>query len=499
MSNSGSGVTRRSLLGGMLGVLAAPAWANAPLRSPVPPMRPTASLAGPAVAPPQVTGSLETLLARAGVSGQTALIALDAETGAVIEHHRADLRMPPASTAKAVTALFALQTLGSDHRFVTRVEARGAISGGVLQGDLVLRGGGDPTLQTEDLARLAEMLVQQGLRRVTGRFEVDDGALPSVLQIDDGQPPSAGYNPAVGGLNLNFNRVHFSWETREGHLRLALDARSEREMPAVSVIGITAAARDLPVYTHALRQDGEDWTVAATALAAPGSRWLPVRRAGAYAGDVFRVLLATRGCQVPPPQVARSEPGRLLAEHRSAALTGMVREMLRYSTNITAEALGLSASQRLGARPRGLESSAGRMNRWIGERYGASGMGLIDHSGLGPGSRISPRVMASYMLAARREGVLPGLLREHPLREGVRLPVQVHAKTGTLDFVSALTGYAQPQGGRAIVFSIISADMDRRTRLVSAQTEQTVGARSWTAQARGLQQSLIERWAGLAG
>ena len=194
----------------------------------------------------------------------------------------------------------------------------------------------------------------------------------------------------------------------------------------------------------------------------------------------------------------------MLAEVRSSTLSTVLREMLRYSTNLTAECVGLAASQVQGGAVSSLPRSAARMNDWIATRYDAPGLALVDHSGLGGGSRIAPRVMARYMLAARREGVLPGLLREHPLndaegRAAPGHPVEVRAKTGTLNFVSALTGYAQPRGGRAIVFSIASADMARRRGLTDDDNERPAGARTWTGQARGLQQALIERWSGLRG
>ena len=504
-----SALSRRTVLAGLLAGVASPLLADAPLRSPRPPARPAADLlaalspdAPPLHAP---SGPLAAVLERAGLSGETAVIALDAETGQVIEEHRADLRVPPASTAKALTTMYALQSLGSEYRFVTRVEARGgSIENGVLNGDLVLRGGGDPTLQTAHLARLAAELVQRGLRRVEGRFIVDDGALPEIAQIDPEQPVAAGYNPGIAGINLNFNRVYFGWEPTSGGPQLSMDARSDREVPPVSVIGIEAVARDVPVYTYTSRNDQERWTVAASALTQSGSRWLPVRNPGFYAGDVFRALLAARGCQIPAPRLQSVPPGPILAEYQSDPLTSVLREMLRYSTNITAECVGLAATLRRGHRVRALQPSAAQLNAFIAERYGASGIALMDHSGLSEGSRVSVRAMATYLLAARREGILPGLLREHPMRDDngravPTHPVEVRAKTGTLNFVSALAGYAQPRGGRAIVFAIVSADMAQRRSITDEENERPVGARTWTARARSLQQGLIERWSGLSG
>lgn len=507
MSETCSSLTRRGLVAGLIGTAAVVrpslGFADGVTRSPIPPARP--ELVTPAVQTVATPGrSLAEMIERSGLSGETAAVALDAESGETLESHRDDLRMAPASVAKAVTALYGLQVLGAAHRFVTRIEAGGPVSAGRLQGDLILRGGGDPGLVTEDLARLADTLRAGGLREVTGRLIVDDTSLPRIDQIDPGQPAAAGYNPAISGMNLNFNRVHFSWDQQGGTPRLALDARSEREVPPVRVIDIAAAGRDLPVYVHDRNGGRESWSVAASALRTPGSRWLPVRSPGLYAGDVLRALLLSRGISAPAPETGRAAPAEVLAEHRSPPLTDVLREMLRHSTNITAEVIGLAASLRLGGPTSALEPSARRMNDWIATRYGARGLALIDHSGLGPGSRIAPQAMARYLLAARREGALPDLLRRFALRDAAGQenpdhPVTVLAKTGTLNFVSTLAGYAQLRGGRTIVFAIFSADMDRRRRITEADGERPPGTRAWAGAARGLQQALIERWTAPSG
>jgi D-alanyl-D-alanine carboxypeptidase/D-alanyl-D-alanine-endopeptidase (penicillin-binding protein 4) len=71
------------------------------------------------------------------------------------------------------------------------------------------------------------------------------------------------------------------------------------------------------------------------------------------------------------------------------------------------------------------------------------------------------------------------------------------AKTGTLNFVSGLAGYAEAPGGRRMVFAIFCADMERRAGIPEEQRERPPGARSWAARARILQSRLIERWAAL--
>lgn len=132
---------------------------------------------------------------------------------------------------KALTAAYALDRLGAAHRFETRVLATGPVVGGVVQGDLLLVGSGDPVLDSDMLGDLAARLAAQGIRGVRGRYLAWGGALPALEQIDAEQPEFVGYNPALAGLNLNFNRVNFEWARAAQGWKLTMDARAERLCP----------------------------------------------------------------------------------------------------------------------------------------------------------------------------------------------------------------------------------------------------------------------------
>ncbi len=473
---------------------ALPACANAPSRSPMPPLRPERTATGALVSPATA------LIERAGLTGQVGYAVADARTGRLLEAHEPDVGRPPASVVKALTALHARAALGAGHRFVTRLVATGPVSGGTVSGDLVLLGGGDPTLSTDGLAVLADALRARGITGVSGRFLVNGSALPAVARIDPDQPDHVGYNPAVSGLNLNYNRVHFRWRRAGAGHEVVMDAPGDRNNARVSIATMTVQGRQTPVYTYADAGGTERWTVAASALGREGSRWLPTRHPELYAGDVFRSLARARGITLPAAQRAGgAAPGTVLAEHASAPLDRLLTDMLRWSTNLTAEAVGMAATLALGGRPANLAQSAGLMSAALAQRHGVAGLRLVDHSGLGPAARMSPAQMVQLLCAPGVSGAMRGLLRDHPMRDGQGNVIRNHAldvaaKTGTLNFVSGLAGYVTAPSGNDLAFAIFSADLTARNRLTGDQRERPPGGQDWTRRARTLQQALIERW-----
>ncbi|TNF57203.1 MAG: D-alanyl-D-alanine carboxypeptidase/D-alanyl-D-alanine-endopeptidase [Rhodobacteraceae bacterium] len=487
--------TRRHFLSalGAFG-LGGPALAGAPQVS----LRPQArGVAQAPVAPP----GPEALVAAAGLSGQVAFALADVRSGAMLEALGGGLRLPPASVAKAITALYALDTLGAEHRFETRLLARGAVSNGILRGDLILSGGGDPTLSTDHLAALARGLKQAGVREVQGDFIVHEGLLPQIGSIDPDQPDHVGYSPAISGIALNFNRVHFEWKRAGNGYSVTIDARSDTLRPEVGTARMRIVARDLPVYTYASENGVDAWTVAAGALGKGGARWLPVRNPGAYAGDVFRTLARAQGIVLKAAKVTRGDGpgGTVLANHFSDPLRMILRDMLHFSTNITAEMVGLSATRARGGKVQSLKASADAMNAWARAQLGMQSVALVDHSGLGDASRMTPQDLVSALVQVRRGGILRPLLKPVALRdERGRIiqnhPIKVDAKTGTLNFVSGLGGYMTTAGGREMAFAIFTADIDQRARIKRQDRETPQGARSWNGRSRKLQQALIERW-----
>ncbi|MBS8227161.1 D-alanyl-D-alanine carboxypeptidase/D-alanyl-D-alanine endopeptidase [Vannielia litorea] len=491
-------LSRRFVLAGLLSSAASCSVADAPERSLRPVVKPTFST-GQA----RHSTAAEALIEAARLGGKVGYVVADARTGQVLEAHNPLLPLPPASTAKAITALYAMERLGPGFRFSTDIIATGPVSGGVVQGDIVLAGGGDPTLDTNRLADLAAGLRQAGVSGATGRLRVFEGALPSVRTIDPEQPEHVGYSPGISGLNLNYNRVHFEWKRAGSGYSVAMDARSDRYRPIVRMARMDVANRSLPVYTYESRGGVDRWTVASGALGKGGSRWLPVRNPGAYAGEVFQSLAAAQGVRLDlGDAVSRRPDGKVLARVQSDALSVVARDMLKWSTNITAEAVGMTASARGGRAPRNLKDSARDMSRWLAARVGTNKARFVDHSGLGDASEISCREMVAALTGLAPRLGLRGLLKPIPMRNeaGTVLeghPLQIVAKTGTLNFVSALAGFVKAPDGTDLAFAMFMADEPRRNRLSRAERERPEGAGAWNKRAKNLQLRLIERWGTL--
>jgi D-alanyl-D-alanine carboxypeptidase/D-alanyl-D-alanine-endopeptidase (penicillin-binding protein 4) len=218
---------------------------------------------------------------------------------------------------------------------------------------------------------------------------------------------------------------------------------------------------------------------------------------------VFQVLARSYGIELPRPLPSRGAPqGQAIVEHASAELTNVLTDMLKFSTNLTAEVLGLTASAARGGPVATLGASAARMGEWLRARTGVTGARFVDHSGLGGDSRISAADMVGALLrSGALERLRPILKRVdmtdpkgQPLRNH---PARVAAKTGTLNFVSGLAGFAEGPSGRVLAFAIFAADLERRRRLAPDEAERPAGSQGWTRRARAMQQKLIERWVAL--
>jgi D-alanyl-D-alanine carboxypeptidase/D-alanyl-D-alanine-endopeptidase (penicillin-binding protein 4) len=419
----------------------------------------------------------------------------DLASGKTLYARNVDKLFVPASNAKLFTIALALNRLGADFRFETRVLAVAPPDeNGLLRGGLRLVGGGDPNLSGRVLPYrmgtpsgnplsaiedLADQIVKRGVKQIEGGITgIDTWYLwepyPEGWAIDDAQYD---YGAPVSALTLNDNT--FTLTVRPGAragdpAELALD-------PPLELYGIDNRARTVAAggerRIESVRQPGSRqlrlWGTIPLRSAAENLS-LAVDDPAEYSARALRQTLEERGIPVTGGVVAQhrlpGEPwvaaaGVELAAHVSEPLLEDLRVTAKVSQNLHAElALRAVARNRRGdgSRETGLEE----MKTFLAENaIDASSFQFHDASGLARLDLVTPsailqllRAMYASPLREQWVGLLPVGGQDGSLYSRFADPPalgRIHAKTGTLTHVSALSGYAQRQDGSWVAFSIL--------------------------------------------
>ena len=477
--------TRRAALGTALAAVGSSAFGLAPLNSLRPTGRPDASS--------KRVGGAASVVRAVSLRGQVSCALMDPETGTVLDAYAPEIELPPASVTKALTAAYGMQKLGRDFQFLTSLSLQGRVTNGTLLGDIILTGSADPTLHTDDLVNFAQALQKTGVKAVKGRLLIVDNGFPYLREIDNGQLPQANYNPAIAGVNLNLNRVQFEWARQAGGgYDLSMSAPGRIYRPQIPSIGMRVEKRNGPSYGYQHTPEREQWSVQRSALGKDGGRWLPARNPRRYAGEAFQVICAEMGIELPSPTIIQGQhPEAVLAvtiaQKKSRPYHEIAKSMLKLSTNLTAEVIGLTAS-----RAPNLRQSAAAQSQFA-QAHGIRGA-VVDHSGLSDQSRLTAGGLAMFMAWHHRNG-LADLLKPKILRHKGKpmAGVDLRVKTGTLNFVSSLSGYLTYQG-KSLGFAILTADLAQREKVKGR--ENPPGVKGWEARSRSLQYALLREWLG---
>ncbi|GHH76355.1 D-alanyl-D-alanine carboxypeptidase DacC [Streptomyces sulfonofaciens] len=429
--------------------------------------------------------ALDAILADARMaSGAQGVVVADARSGEVLYQHAAGDRLMPGSDTKVLTSTAAMALLGPGYRFTTDVLAGGARHGAVLDGDLYLRGSGDPTLLAEDYDALAARLAQAGIRRVAGRLVADD------TRFDDqrlgrawGADDEASYYTAqISALSLAPDTdydtgtviVNVTPGAAAGDRPKATVTPPNRYVHVdVRATTTTAAAGDGIAVDRA--HGTNDITVDGSIPvgADPARQWVSVWDPTGYAAAVFRDALARHGIRVAgPTRLGRAAPhgARQLAAHRSMPLADLLIPLLKLSNNMHAEIL----TKAMGAEVTGRGTWAAGLTAIDGY---LKGLGIdtgtfrqLDGSGLSRMNIVPATVFVELLRLVREEPWFADWYRALPvacdpqrfvggtLRSrmcGTPAALNARAKNGSLTGVDTLSGYVTDAGGRELVFSIL--------------------------------------------
>ncbi|MBF5043261.1 D-alanyl-D-alanine carboxypeptidase/D-alanyl-D-alanine-endopeptidase [Aggregicoccus sp. 17bor-14] len=492
--------------------------AEAPKPKPPPPAKPAPppwriSAVRP-YAPPAPAPSDAAVLQRFGFAPErVSFLLYDPRTHEAVAQQGADTLHAPASTAKVFTALAALEVLGPSHTFPTALLRRGPVAGGVLKGDLYLRGSGDPQLSYARLAALAQALRAAGITRITGRFLYDDAFLWVPPTIDPEQAEDASYSPALSALSVDSDRFSVRWRPT--------GAPGEVEGYTVPSFGRS------PLDVYPGPDDGvglhrapapEGWLLSQD-LPPSGERRVPLRAPSAWAAVALRRFAAQAGVTLPEPaQGLVPAKGALpISTQRGPPLIDEAEATLLPSNNAMAELLLMSTARQLTGKAVPLPAAGEALAAWWRARVPQGnweGFSLQNGSGLNAKSRATPRQLVQALEYARRHtrtygrpfftllpvggwsGTLAGRLTQP------ETAFNVWAKTGSMDYASGMVGHLFTPSGRELLFCILVSDLAQRdaqrARPVANLKEQEgreKAADAWMSQARALQDALLQRWA----
>ncbi len=404
--------------------------------------------------------------------------------GAVVLSHRPNQSMQPASSMKVLTAIAGLEQLGPTYRGRTELRTAAKLTDGVLEGDLVLRGMGDPDMDWESLQKMLQTLRNKGIQRIRGDLILDRTWYRPARQ-DLGVPPfdetpEFRYNVIPDALMLNSNLIQLDMES-DG---VSVKARITPALQRVEVVNT------MSMIDRVCDKWEDGWQLPVTEKRTDGVIRIMLkgnypRNCNAqtsinvldrtdFADRLFRSLWINLGGTYDGVTRERAAPAetRLLADHRSRTLAEFVRDINKRSDNPITRMLYLALADSDSGYRASTDESAARSEKvvrdWL-KRNGINDRGLVleNGSGLSRTERITPEQLAAVLKVANQSRWAPEFMASLPII-GVdgAMRLRLHQtpaaqrgrfKTGSLYNTLSVAGYVPDAEGRlCIVVAILN-------------------------------------------
>jgi D-alanyl-D-alanine carboxypeptidase/D-alanyl-D-alanine-endopeptidase (penicillin-binding protein 4) len=426
--------------------------------------------------------------------GEWGLLIADAESGETLYEQNADKYFVPASNMKLFTSALAMAKLGPDYRFHTTLETRGTIStGGVLNSDVMLVGRGDPNLSNRKfpyelkeefdgppekaLVELADALVSKGVKEISGDVIGDDSYFPrerypNGWEIDD---MVWEYGAAISAIVVDDNTVALTLTPGEQAGNPVQAAVTPATLDFMVENDVTTSAADAKSDLTLTRDPGSNLVVVKGSLparSAPRRLVLAIEEPAQHAAATLKRLLEERGVKiagVARAQHDHAEPGDdpvVLAEHVSVPLGDALKLINKISQNLHTEML-----LRTVARQSGTWATPDDLMKVPADFYATAGIApgdviQTDASGLSRHDLVTPRAIVTLLNFALKQSwfgpyyaSLPVAGLDGTLEDRMKnTPAagRIHAKTGSVEHVRTLSGFAETPGGRRLIFSFLS-------------------------------------------
>lgn len=429
-----------------------------------------------------LAADLDTILSAPGLDGADVGLVVRTAGGDTVYTREANRRQQPASNAKLVTSVAALDVLGPDYRFETTVHTTGRRYGNVQHGDLYLRGTGDPTMLAADYDALAKKVADSGIRTVNGRLIADDTWFDDVRLGTswawDDEPfyYSAQVSALTAAPDTDYDAGSIIVRVAPGtDGRATVTTEPPTDYVTVVNTAVTGPAGSANTINVDRVHGANTFTVTGSIPAggATTTEWMAVWEPTGYAAALFRAALTRHGVRVAGPTSTGAVPAGAprTAVKQSMPLRELQVPFLKLSNNLHAEALVKAMGR--ATRGQGTWSAGLAAVSNILPAYGIdpARLSLRDGSGLSRMDQISPDQLAALLGAARNRPWFPEWYEALPIAgnadrmvggtlrsrmRGTAAEGRVHAKTGSLTGVSSLSGYVTTADGQQWVFSMVT-------------------------------------------
>ncbi len=420
--------------------------------------------------------AIKRVLDRHGLPADSiSLQVVDTGTGEALLSHRADVARNPASAMKLVPTYAALDLLGPGFTWQTRYHAQTMPVDGVLDGDLIVVGGGDPMILVEDFLRDLFTLRQRGVRHITGDLVIDDRYFDEstidTTPIDE--QPERAYNAWPGSLVVNFRATSFVVTPRGNGIDVFADPPASTLRIDNRIEPVTGPCRERDnqvrlavkrrdAFTE-VRLDGRYGTACAELEIVRS-----VLEPDAYLVGVFKALWESLGGQIDGELVrgAAADDAPLLLERRSRPLAEVLRGVNKFSNNLMARSLLLTLGAEVYGPPGTVEAGRVAVRSWLNARsLSLHGLVIDNGAGLSRAARVTARGLSDLLQDALahpyRDEFLSSLSligidgsTERRLRDDERTG-RYRLKTGLLRGVRAAAGYGLTRRGTQLVIVIL--------------------------------------------
>jgi D-alanyl-D-alanine carboxypeptidase/D-alanyl-D-alanine-endopeptidase (penicillin-binding protein 4) len=384
----------------------------------------------------------------------------------------------PASTMKLLTTYAGLELLGTAYTWKTEAYATGELKDGILNGDLIFKGYGDPALTLERFQGLLRLLRNAGLREIRGDLVLDNRWFETATHDPgafDGEPWRA-YNAAPDALLVNFKATQFSFSGDGAANRVLISAAPA--LPQLQIIN-RVELRQVPCADwkdrlgYEVRKAGDQVTITFSGnysiTCGEKTLDLSVLDNATYVHALFRELWQEQGGSLRGNFRSGETPAaaRRLAVIDSPPLADIIRLINKYSNNVMARQMLLTMGAEKQGSPGNTDKGIRSLREWLaGKQLDFPELVLENGAGLSRIERISAAHLGTLLLTAWKSPVMPELMSSLPVAaedgtlakrlKSSNVAGQAHIKTGSLDGVRAMAGYLLDQKGRrwVVVFVV---------------------------------------------